>query len=436
MTHAISSGFPMATHGKNGRIKRLRRALTTPLVMAAMLSPLPAMTPVTVAHAQNLFAPALQVNDRVITTYEMSQRIAYLTLLRAPGDRAELAREQLLTEALQREAAARAGVALSDAELTEGMEEFVKRFNMPLEKFELAIAQGGVAMETFRDFVSAGLVWRKFARERFRREVRITEEDIDRRLAQTGPEAGVRVLLSEIILPANTPQSQEASGARALQLAEIDTLPAFAAAARRYSAAPSKGRSGRLDWMDLSNLPPALAAQILPLAPGEVTAPLPIQNGIALFQMRAIEEIEAPAPKDVLIDYAAYLIPGAGTPEALASAAEIRTRVDSCNDLYKVAQGQPEEQLVRDTKLVSELPADYAIELAKLDEGESSFALTTPSGQNQIFLMLCSRTRELPEELSRDDIRTQLQNQRLGALATGYLEELRAEAYIEDLAQK
>ncbi|MDA5094482.1 peptidylprolyl isomerase [Aliiroseovarius sp. KMU-50] len=387
------------------------------------------------AMAQGLFEPVVKVNDRAITAYELSQRVAYLTLLRAPGDPNKLAKEQLITEALQRDEAKRVEIALSPEELKEGMEEFTQRFQLTLEKFEQALAQGGVEIGTFRDFVEAGLLWRKIVREKFRRQVRITEADIDRQLELSQPGAGVRVLLSEIILPAHTPEAQRASSARSIELAEITTLPAFAAAARSYSVAPSKGRSGRLDWVELSNLPPALAAQVLPLAPGAVTDPLPVQNGIALFQMRAIEETDAPAPTDVNVDYATYLIPGGNTETAHASAAAIRSRVDSCDDLYPFADGQPEEQLVRETKLVTDISQSYAIELAKLDPGESSIALTSASGQNLVFLMLCGRSRILPEEVNREDVRLQLQNQRLASFSKGFLEELHAEAFIKELAQ-
>ena len=384
------------------------------------------------AHAQNLFAPIVKVNDRVITAYELSQRTAYLTLLRAPGDPDDVAHKQLVNEALQRDAAKQLGLSLTDEELQSGMEEFTARFNLTPEKFSEAIAQGGVAIETFRDFVGAGLIWRKVVRERFRGKFAITEADIDRKLAQTGSSTAVRVLLSEIILPANTPQAQAASSARSAEISQISTLPAFASAARRYSASPSKGRSGRLDWMDITNLPPAIAAKIVALSPGEVTDPLPVSGGIALFQMRALEEYEGPAPENVSVDYAAYLIPGGKTPEALDTAATIRAKIDTCDDLYGLAQGQPTEQLIRDSQPVAELPSDYAIELAKLDPGESSTALVTQSGQNLVFLMLCARDQELPEEVSRDQIKAQLQNQRLQSYAVGYLEELRAAAFIED----
>ena len=50
------------------------------------------------AGAQNLFAPAIFVNDQAVTGYEIEQRARMLTLFRAPGDTNRLAREQLIIE--------------------------------------------------------------------------------------------------------------------------------------------------------------------------------------------------------------------------------------------------------------------------------------------------------------------------------------------------
>ena len=383
------------------------------------------------ALAQNLFAPVIKVNDQVITAYELSQRMAFMQLLGAGGDLATQSRERLIEERLYRDAAREIGIGENEEAIQQGMAEFAARAELDVEKFVTALAQGGVAAETFREFVASGVLWREVVRARFVSRVRITEAEIDRAIALTQPGAGVRVLLSEIILPANTPETQKASMARAERLASIDTLPAFAQAARSFSVAPSKARSGRLDWVDLSDLPPQVAAKVLPLSPGQVTAPIPVRNGIALFQMRDILETETRAPEDVSIEYATFFLPGG--QNAQAEAARVRAEVDTCDDLYGVAKGLPEERLVIDVLPVADIPSDYALELAQLDAGEVSTALTTADGQNLVFLMLCGRTRVLPEEVSREDILSQLRNQRIQAYAASYLEELKADAIIEHL---
>ena len=137
---------------------------------------------------------------------------------------------------------------------------------------------------------------------------------------------------------------------------------------------------------------------LLELGPGDVTAPLPIPNAVALFQLRGIEETATPAREYSEIEYAAYYIPGGRSEAGLAAAAKVRAKVDVCDDLYGIAKGQPEEVLERGAKKPSEIPQDIAIELAKLDPGESSVALTRANGQTLVFLMLCKRTADANAE--------------------------------------
>ena len=379
-------------------------------------------------QAQDLFAPAIKVNDKVITNYELDQRERMLRLFRAPGDPATEAREQLIEERLKLDAAQANGLLPSVEEIEAGMEEFAGRADMTTEEFLAQLEQGGVDAQTFREFIISGVSWRSLVRARFGPRVEVDEADIDRALASTGA-GNVRVLLSEIIIPA--PPGQEAQAqARAEEISQVTTISAFARAARQYSATPSAGRGGRMNWTPLSKLPPQLHPRILALAPGQVTEPIPIEGAIALFQMRAIEEGEVSTPEYSAIEYAAYYISGGRTPEALAEARAIEARIDTCDDLYGVAKGQPEEVLERGSKAPGEIPTDIAIELAKLDKHEVSTQLTRAGGETLVFLMLCGRTPALAEDADRDQIGLALRNRRLSSYADGYLEQLRSEARI------
>lgn len=382
--------------------------------------------------AQNQFAPAAKVNDQVITNYEVDQRVRFLTLLRAPGGSADEALKALINDRLQSQAASAAGIAPTEEGVVIGMEEFAARANLSAEDFVKALAGGGVAAETFRDFVASGLVWRELIRARFGPRASISEAEVDRAIAQSSNKTGgLRVLLSEIILPAQTAQTAAQSQSRAEKISKITSTAAFSAQARRYSAAGSRGRGGRLDWMPLSNLPPHISSQILALNLGQVTPPIPITNGIVLFQMRGIEETQTTDPTDMSLEYAAFYIAGGHNPAAMKEAARIKARVDSCDDLYGIAKGLPEEQLQIDTLPIAQVPQDVAIELAKLDPGEVSTNLTRSNGETLMFLMLCGRTAELGEDvLSREEVRAQLVNQRLQSYANGYLADLKADATI------
>ena len=385
------------------------------------------------ARAQNLFEPVVKVNDKAITRYEINQRARMLTLFRSPGNPAELAREQLIEERLKVDAAESAGLVLEDTDIRAGMEEFAGRADMDADQFLAALNGAGVTEQTFRDFVRAGLAWRELIRARFAPRVSVSEADIERARAALTEGSGVRVLLSEIILPA-PPQELEAAQDRAARLSEIDTLGAFASAAQQYSASASAQRGGRLDWMPITNLPAQLRPIILGLAPGDVSDPLPIDGAIALFQLRDIAETEAPDPEYAAIEYASYYIDGGRSDSALARAAQIRANTDTCDDLYGVAKDQPPEVLDRVSRAPGEIPGDIAMELAKLDPGEISANLTRANGQTLVLLMLCGRTPELEGEgPSTEQLANSIRNRRIDSFGDSYLAQLRAEARIIEL---
>ncbi|MGR3373315.1 MAG: peptidylprolyl isomerase [Pseudooceanicola nanhaiensis] len=379
--------------------------------------------------AQNLFAPVVKVGDSVVTGYELAQRTRMLEILNAPGDPAELAEKQLIEDRLKLAEAARFGITVSPEDLAAGKEEFAARANLSADEFTAALAQAGVAEESFDAFVRSGIAWRQLVRGRYGRLVTIDQQDIDRALTTAPNGEAVRVLISEIFIP--TPPGREAEAqALAEQISQIGTLEGFADAARRYSAAPSGRAGGRVNWMPLADLPANLRGVILGLKPGQVSRPLPIPGALALFQLRAIEEGGYKPYEVVAMDYAAYYIAGGRSEEALRRAAEIKSRVDQCDDLYGIAQGQPPSVLDRGRKTVGEIPQDVAYELAKLDKNEVSTGLTRSNGQTLVFLMLCDRETQLAAEVDEQAVQTELQNQQIDGFANQLLARLKAETRI------
>lgn len=410
------------------------------------------------AQAQgDLFTPVVYVNDRVITRWEIEQNQRFLALLRQPGDLAKIAVERLIEDRLRLDAGQAAGIALTPEQIEAGMAEFAARANLSTEEFLAAIGQAGVEPETFRAFVEAGLVWREVVRARFGPRIRITDAEIDRAMAQATRRAGVRVLLSELVLAANTPDAAAQARAVADRLAgRFVSEAAFAAEAARLSVAPSRGRGGRLDWLPIANLPPQIAQIVLGLAPGQVSPPVEAPNALLLFYLRGIEDRTRADAEAVAVDWAEY---AAASPE---EAERVRGRIDTCDDLYGIARGLPEDRLRREVRASAEVPAEVLATIAALDDNESA---VIDRGGRPVLLMLCARTFALPEPeiapptgpdggeeaeegapppaglagaggsgaavaMSRAQVREQIFVQRLTAYAESYLAELRADATI------
>ncbi len=400
-----------------------------PLLTAASLTVFTAMAPLTAA-AQDAspFAPRLVINDRAISNYEVAQRKLFMQLLRAPGDPDTMALEALIEDRLRMQEAKRLGLTVAPEALQKGMDEFAARANLSAEQFIGALGQAGVEPQTFRDFVEAGLVWRDVVRAKFGPTASISEAEIDRAIEGETRKAALRVLISELIIPA--PPGREAE---VLALAQdiqsnVSSEGGFSAAVANYSAAPSRARGGRMDWMPLADLPAAIGPLVLALAPGEVSDPLPIPGGVALFQLRGLEDIPGgAAPDSVSVEYAQVTLPNDATSAALL--AQLQSRADACNDIYGIAEGLPESQHQRLTQSMAEVPADIGLALARLDKGEQA---VLSRGGAQVMLMLCARTPVMEAPPVREDIRRNLLNTMLEGQANLYLKELRANAIIRE----
>ncbi len=382
-----------------------------------------------IGQTQDQFSPELQVGTTVITRYQIDQRARFLSLLGAPGDARDLAREQLTNEAIQLDAAAREGIELSPELVEAGISEFAGRANLTTDQFLTAISQAGVAPATFRDFITAGVAWRETVRARFGEEMRqtITPIQINRSLAQTGTEGGLRVLISEILLPLTTPETARASRSRAATLSTLPDEAAFSAAARQFSVASTASRGGEVSWVALETLPEEIRSTVSAMTPGQISRPIEFGNSVGVFLLRDVERVAAGTPDTLLVEYAMFVVAG-GTAEAERIASDI----DVCDDLYGVAKGLPDERLIRETQPAQSLPSDIRAAVSGLDENEATTDLTR-SG-NATVLMLCGRKPGQESTVDADIVANRLLNVRLGTSAQHYLSELRATTDVIEFA--
>lgn len=408
----------------------LFKFVTTPWMktIAAALTLATAPAWVETAKAQNLFEPVVRIDDQVITRFELNQRRDFLAFLSAPGDLTKEARKQLIDDRLRMMAAKRAGIEISEDEILAGFDEFASRANLSRQEFLAEAAKAGIAEETVRDFIVAGLAWRAVVRTRFGSRAGVTDSEIDRATKTGAQSGGLRVLLSEIILPMPPGREQEVQEI-AKEIAQIRSISAFTEKAKTYSAAPTRDQGGRVPWQKLFELPPVLQPLIFGLKPGEVTEPLPIPNGIALFQLRAMQEVEAGRAKFSSMEYAVMTIPNRGSDAANKTIAQIRRDVDSCDDLYGVNFGKDPALLTVTDENVAKIPNSIKATLRNMDENEFSF-VSNASSQNETLIMLCGRSVASEDTVDSDQIALGLRNRKLSYYADAYLEDLRQDARI------
>lgn len=380
------------------------------------------------ALAQSPFATVARVNDTIVTAYEVEQRALFLEVVRAPGDLRAQAFETLVNERLQVAEARRLGIAPTPDEITAGIAEFAARANLSSEEFMAAIAEEGVAPETFRDFVANGIAWRNVVQTRFGARARgeITDAAVARALELTPRLDAARVLLAEIIVPI-VPENQEIlRGELERLMGELNfDTESFSQAATQFSAAASRENGGLTEWRPLGEIPQQLRQELVLLSVGEIYGPVHLGQAMGIFQMRGLSEGTQSTPPIASIDYATLVLPPFSTEAGQAAAAALRADVDQCDDLY----GQRAGGFERVDQAPGAIPTDIALALAGLDAGEIAFGLTRDGGAASLAVMLCGRT-VATEADQIEAVRQQIFAERLDAYANALLEELRAAAII------
>jgi len=374
------------------------------------------------ALAQGLFDPVISVNRAAITAYELEQRERFLEILQRSSGMAQRARDSLIEDRLKMAAADRASIKLSDAQVTKAMEDFAGNANLDLDQLLATLAQSGVDAQTYRDFIKVGVTWRELVRARFAARSAPSEAEIDRALASAGAQGGVKVLLTEIVLPAGSAEELNRARQTAERLGRITSTADFSEQARRLSVAQSRVNGGRLEWANLSDLPDGLRPIISGLRPGQITKPLEVTNAIVMFQLRDVAETTAQSPEVAAIEYARL----SGPAEAVQTAVQM---ADTCDDFYRAVKADPSLSFKIHTESPDQISQALSLRLMGLDKDEFD-AMPTAEGDHAEIVMLCTRVYTALEDVSRGQIADNLRSARISSLADGFLAELRASADI------
>src|SRR5688572_4344510 len=137
-------------HQTVSRPIRILAALALTLAVAEMAAPPPAL-------AQN--AVRVLVNDEPVTTYDVQNRARMLGLFSGGRQGEEQALEQLIDEKLMLQEAALRGMQISDAEVDAEFARRASQAGLSPDQFTQAFRQNGVDVQTFKDFLRAGMVW-------------------------------------------------------------------------------------------------------------------------------------------------------------------------------------------------------------------------------------------------------------------------------------
>jgi peptidyl-prolyl cis-trans isomerase SurA len=397
------------------------------------------------------------VNDLPITSYELRQRIALVmstsNIPRTPEMEKKVrgqVLEQLETELLQRQEAAKNDITVSSVEVDKYIQGIIEENRMTMEQLKAVLSNGGVAMATFRSQIAAQLLWQKAVQEHYAGRINITPEAIDSEMSRIKEGANkAHFMVSEIFLPVDNPDLDDKVRKDAESIvSQLQTGANFPAMARQFSQSPSAAQGGDIGMVYDGQLAPELNKTLLGMKTGDLSAPIRSIGGYYILVLKQrfepadatiVETVPSEATLPAVLPLGRILLrlPPKPTKEYLDKvmeiAGQIRGAAISCDMASKIPEKVPGSLYfaLGNTRL-ADLNQQTRDVLAKTEAGGAAEPFKSDAGI-EIFLR-CDKAvvKQIKFPMpKREDIEQQLFSEQISALARRYNRDLRRSANIE-----
>jgi peptidyl-prolyl cis-trans isomerase SurA len=391
---------------------------------------------------------AAVVNDEVVSTYDLRQRMLLLLVTSGLQPTEQninevqhealrgLVDEHLEMQEIRHVEAKQKTLHLEPTpkEVDEEIETMAQANNVKGATLLATLKSAGVNPETLRDQIGAQMAWRHYMGGRFGSNIKIGDEQIaaaEARLMASAAKPQYQV--SEIFLDSTRVGGEEQAMNGAQQLiAQIKQGAPFAAVARQFSARPTAANGGDAGWLSASDLPAGVGPVLDSMRPGQLSAPIPTATGVYVLLLR--DKRAGAGAVLVNLKQAAVRL-GPDAPAGQVAQAETKLKalkgeVAGCSDF--------EEKASRESGLVegdlgeteaSELAPQFREIVDTLKVGQVGGPVRTNAGLH--LIALCGRRPSGAKSATRDDLENRLYGEQLSMVAKRFLRDLRNSATIE-----
>lgn len=271
-------------------------------------------------------AVAAIVDDTVITTFDVEQRVKLMTLSSGREIPPELipqlqqkALRDLVEEQLKFIEAERWEVPVDEEEIEEELRLIAASGGVTLEQLESILAEEGISIRSLRQQVRANIVWPRTVRGRYGNRVHVSDEEVEATIERMREDVtNEQYLVSEICIPVDDPSRAQDYYQGGLQLIEQMRLGVpFAVVAQQFSACSSAAAGGDLGWVRAGELPPEIDQVIRELPPQSVTNPIPSDGAFMIFAVRDKREAVVAGEESFTLAYASAPLEKMGRNEAI-----------------------------------------------------------------------------------------------------------------------
>lgn len=390
---------------------------------------------------------AAVVNDDIISSYDLMQRMRLLmvtsglqpTQENLPQLEQEALRslidEHVQMQELRRvEKAQKITIISTDKEVDEQIADIAKGNNMTGDQLVQQLSAQGVGVDTWRAQIRADSSWQSWISGRYGSRLRIGDDQIkafERRQAEAASKPQYQV--SEVFIDAVRVGGMETAINGAKQLvAQMQQGAPFPAVARQFSASPTAANGGDAGWVGLGEMPPEVDAALEQLRPGQLSAPIPVRDGVYIIYLRE----KRSGAKAALVDLkqVAVALPKDATQAQVDAAnkilVDLKPKIANCETLEATA-GKVDGVVAGDLgeAEITDLAPAFQQAANSLKVGQISDPIRTDAGLH--LIAVCGKRQSGGAAPTHDQIENRLRGQQLALISKRYLRDLRNSATIE-----
>lgn len=419
------------------------------LCLLAVYSPLSSASSDKVVELDSVVAV---VNSDVITATELKRRIQQvLAQLKNKNKRLPpqnvLYRqilEQLITQHIQLQLAARASVIINDEAVIKVIQNIARENKLTLDQFKEVLKRDGITYKQFQQNIKNEMTISQLKKRQVQNRITVSEQEVDIEIENQNNNKALseEFKLSHILIAipegATPAQIQEAKTKAEQVLARLNIGADFAETAAANSSGQNALNGGDLGWREAAQLPSIFVEQVIKLEPGQISSLIRSPSG---FHIVKVEERRSKNERRIIEQTLAkhiLMVPNQIRNSAVVKAKLIRLRERIVNgeDFAPLAKANSDDKgsaanggdlgWLNPGKTVSEFEA----EMSKLSPGETSQPFRSRFGWH-IIKVIDRRQHDDTEEFLRSKIRTQIGQRKTEEAIDNWLRRLRNEAYVE-----
>ena len=419
----------------------LKSAGSAALALAAISGPARAQerpaAPIPDTYNGPASAVAAIVNDTVITTFDVQQRLRLMELSAGGQINPQMlpqlqqrAVRDLVEEQLKLQEAKEFDLNPEEGEVDGELRNMAAQSGLTVEQLGERLKGEGVSIATLRTQIASQIVWPRLVQGRYGKRVRVSDEEVEATLERMRADATQeQYLVSEICIPVPSPDQAQAYYEGGLQLLEqMRRGVPFAVIAQQFSACTTAAAGGDMGWIRAGELPPELDEAVRQSPPGAVTNPIPSEGAFMILAVRDRRAAVKQGERSWTLAYAS-------TPVATGRAAA-RTALEKLKTAEACAGGRTLRQDLGpdvDVALIENVTLTSADErfrpaIEGLSRGDLSEIIEADDALHILYACEIDEGLGIP---SRDSIEDRLYSRQIERIAQQYLRDVERKSTVD-----